>query len=324
MRVRGFFPWDRMDTWLSVAALILMVSACNPSVISQNVAETFVPTSTIAPFTATVTRTPKPPTETLPPTPDFEATNAAIGNAVMTASPPRLYASYSSPDNQWQVEIIIYDCVQVEDGVDLNAYEQLNLIEVSTGAMEVIDTQLQNCGGIGAFGLEGRFWSPNSQYFSYTDAREGVPDGGCGYWEPPLRRLEIASQHVEEIGMGPISPDRTKLATWLNTDFVVWSLDEGELARSPVIPAEAVKGPIAWSPDGEALVYVQTEGCFPFGKSYIVKLDLPGLKPELLIESIDPTFIGVTWDAPDWINLSDEDGKAWKYDLKTKELQPIP
>lgn len=96
----------------------------------------------------------------------------------MTTSLPRPHASYSSPDNQWRVDIIIYDCVQVAGGVDSNAYEQLNLFEVSTGATQVIDSQLQNCGGLGAAGLDGRFWSSNSQYFYYKDARVGVPDMG--------------------------------------------------------------------------------------------------------------------------------------------------
>ena len=55
-----------------------------------------------------------------------------------------------------------------------------------------------------------------------------------------------------------------------------------------------------------------------------VWLNLPELNPELLIESTTPTLIGVTWDDPDRINLSDEDGKAWMYDFGTKELQPVP
>ena len=243
----------------------------------------------------------------------------------MTASPPRLHGSYPSPDHQWRVEILIYDCVQVAGSVDLHAYEQLNLIEVSSGDTEEIDTQFQSCGGVGAFGLEGRFWSPNSQYFYYTYARESTPDGGCGYWERPLRRLEISNGRVDEIGMGPLSPDRTKLATWLDTDFVVWSLDEGEIARSPVTPAGAMRGPIAWSPDGGSLVYLQTDNCwFSTGTSYVVRLDLPDLEPKLLLQSAEPSFIGVTWDVPNRIKLSAEDGKAWSYNLVTNELQQLP
>jgi hypothetical protein len=55
-----------------------------------------------------------------------------------------------------------------------------------------------------------------------------------------------------------------------------------------------------------------------------VWLNLPELNPELLIESTTPTFVGVTWDDPGRINLSDEDGKAWIYIFETDELQPVP
>lgn len=310
--------------FLLIVVLALLLTACDSAADSQSATETIVPTSTKALSTLTATLTPRPATETPASTPVFDATAAAIANVVMTGSPPRLHASYPSPDDKWRVEIIIYDCVQVGD-VDANAYEQLKLIEVSTGVTEVIDSQLQFCGGLGAAGLDGRLWSSNSQHFYYTDARAGVPDGLCGYWEAPLRRLDVTNGSVEHLGMGPLSPDSTKLATWQDSDFVVWSLDRGEIARSPALPAAAVRGPIVWSPDSDALVYLQTEDyCFLSGKSYVVRLDLPELSPELLIESTTPTFIGVTWDNPDQINLSDETGKIWTYDFETEDLRPDP
>ena len=201
----------KQNLLLIIVSLTIFVSACSPSTAPQSATEVAVPTSTKAPNTATATRTPGPATQTATATPEFDSTSTAIVNAVLTASPPRLHGSYPSPDKQWRVEVMIYDCVPVEGSVELHAYEQLNLIEVSSGDMEVIDTQFQNCGGLGAFGLEGRFWSPNSQYFYYTYARESGPDGSCAYWERPLRRLEIGSGRVDQIGMGPLSPDHTKL-----------------------------------------------------------------------------------------------------------------
>ena len=53
-----------------------------------------------------------------------------------------------------------------------NAYEVLKI------APWTVETQLLYCGGIGASGLEGKFWSPDSRFFYYTNAREGWPDGG--------------------------------------------------------------------------------------------------------------------------------------------------
>lgn len=314
-----------MKSHLLFLVVTLILSACAPTADPPAATETLTPTSAIVPTsTSTRTLTPNPPTRAPSATPDYEATMDPIADAVKTAGVPRLHASYPSPDGQWRAEIIIYDCVQVGE-LDSNAYEELRLIEVSTGETEVVDSQLQYCGGLGAAGLDGRFWSDNSRYFYYTDAREGVPDGGCGYWEPSLRRLDTADASKEELGMGPLSPDETKLATWQDSDIVVWSLDEGEIGRAPALPADAVRGPVAWSPDGEALIYLQTEDyCFPFGTSYVVRLDLPELEPELLIESSEPAFIGVTWDQQDRIRLSDEEGNAWTYDFETGELQPGP
>ena len=314
----------KQNLLLVLVTLMLLVAACSSAVNVQNTTGTGVPTSTIMAETVTPFQTPRPTTETATSTPDFNVTVTAIVNAVTTLSQPRLHATYPSPDNKWRVEIIIHDCVQI-GGVQTNAYEQLMLIEVSTGAAQVMDSQLQFCGGLGAIGLAGKFWSSNSRYFYYTDARDGVPDGLCGYWEPPLLRLDVPNVNSEYLGIGPLSPDNTKLAAWQDTNLVVWNLDEGEIARSPALPADAVRGPIVWSPDGEALVYLQTEDyCSPSGKSYVVWLNLPELNPELLIESTTPTFIGATWDDPDRINLSDEDGKVWMYDFGTKELLPVP
>jgi hypothetical protein len=315
---------------LIILALTLLVYSCNPPADTQNTAATAIPTSTHIPVTSTPSLTPGPETEEPTSTPFFDVTLDAIIDAVMTASPPNLYASYPSPDNKWRVEIVIHDCVQIEGldpglYADMHAYEQLILVEVNTGTAEILEDQYRSCEGLGAIGLDGRFWSPNSRYFYYTDAREGSPDGLCSYWEPPLLRLDVTTGTSESLGMGPVSPDRTKLATWQNTDFVVWSLDEGEIARSLALLTDAVMGQIAWSPDSKSLVYLQTEGlCFPFDKSHVVRLDFPDLQPDLLIESTNPTFNGITWDDIASINLTDEDGKAWRYIFETGELQLVP
>lgn len=308
---------------LLLLLIVSLVTACKPGAAPPTITETILPTETPVPDTPTATTTPRPPTKTPTSMPDFDATASAIPAAVMSASSPRLHDSYSSRDNQWRAEVIIYDCVQVGE-VDTNAYEELRLIEVSTGEAKVVDSQLLNCGGLGAFGLEGRLWSPNSRYFYYTDARESWPDGGCGYWERPLLRLDVTDQSRESLGMGPFSPDGTKLATWQDRDIVVWGLDEGEIARSPAQPADAVNGPIAWSPDGEALVYLQTEEyCNPSGNSYVVRLDLPELNANVLLESESLAFTGVTWEDPGRIELTDWDGNTWTYDFETEELQRV-
>jgi len=229
-----------------------------------------------------------------------------------------------SPDRNWRVETIIYDCTQVtEDGP--NAYEQLKLIRVSDGTESVIVTQLLYCGGVGAFGFEGLYWSPKGHYFYYTDAREGSPDGLCWYWERPIYRADVLTQETEFIGAGPLSPDRTKLAMWQDKDLVIWGLDEGEMARIPAANPDAKRGPISWSPDSGSLVYLQTTSdCFPFGLSVLVRLDVSESQQIPLLKSESPSFISVAWAEPDRIGLKDEQGNQWIFNLATNELEQLP
>jgi len=298
-------------TFFKTAAVALLLSSCIPAQSTEPAAQPGITTPAGQPGT--------PPSRPASATPDLRA-------AVMTASPPEVYAAYPSPDDRWRIEILIHDCVQIENpdpdiSAVAHALEQLQLVDVHTGSVEIVDSQLLNCGGLGAFGFDGRQWSSNSRYFYYTDAREGQPDGLCSYWVPPLVRLDVTDRRVEHLGMGPFSPDGTRLATWQNQDLVVWDLEEGELERSPALLPDAGRGEIAWSPDGESLVYIQTdEFCPGQGTSHIIRLDLPELEPEQLIESEDPFFVHVIWDAAGSLIVSNMEGKAWRYDLDAEQL----
>ena len=120
--------------------------------------------------------------------------------AIMTASPPRIYATYPSPNNQWRIEIVIHDCVRTGDDQEAKAYEALKLIRSRDGTEMAVQDQLRYCGGLGAFGLDGLRWSADSRYFFFTDAREGQPDGappGTETWKPPVYRLDAAQGRVE-------------------------------------------------------------------------------------------------------------------------------
>jgi len=311
-----------------MVALTPVVAGCSSLATSPNATTTAVlaPTSTETPNApktveplATLTAIAETSTAML----DVAATSTAIAKAVVAASQPKILASYLSLDKKWRAEVIIYDCVQVS-GVDENAYEQLKLVEVSSRAEKIIDSQLQNCGGLGAYGLGGLSWSPNSRYFYYTTAREGWPDG-CGYWERPIIRFDTLNQILEYLTGGPFSPDKTKIAMWQEHEMVIWDLDQGEIARTSAVAPAAEIGPIAWSPDSRALVYLQTTtSCPPLGKSYVVRLDLPELASTLLVESETPGFINVIWDVADQLRLFDEQRKEWRFDFVTKELKPFP
>jgi WD40 repeat protein len=242
----------------------------------------------------------------------------------MALSQPRLYASDLSPDGKWRAEVLVYDCVPVGEGGE-NAYEQLRLVQVASNRTEIADSQLRSCGGLGAFGLAGLFWSPNSGYFYYTDAREGGPDGCPGYWEPPFLRVNVSNLESEYLGSGARSPDGTKLATWQELELVVWDVDDGEITRLPALDPAATTGPVAWSPDSQVLVYLQFDSVCTFsGPSRLVRVDIPGSKQTLLLQSESPTFIKAAWDEPDLLTLSEENGNIWSYRFSTNELQPSP
>jgi len=305
-----------------VLLYIWLINGCRPLATPDLSTPAFTATlqaATPAPLAMTATFTPRPTataTPTIAITPDIAATVIAIGE-------PRIYSSHLSPDGKWRAEVVTYDCVAV-GGVDENACEQLKLIQTDNGVERIADTQLQYCGGLGAFGLAGLFWSPNSRYFYYTNAREGVPDG-CGYWERPIIRFDVSNLNLERLGVGYRSPDGTMLATWQGQELAVWDVNEGEIARISVMASDAETGPIAWAPDSQALVYVQFASYCPLsGKSYVVRLDLPALRQTLLVESETPTFGNVIWDVSSELTLFDENGKEWRYMFTTQELREAP
>lgn len=276
------------------------------------------------------TATPQPsdtpaPTKVKTPTPEPEAPTSTpvIVETIIASQKPRISASLLSPDGEWRAEVAIYHCVPFGNMGEYGL-EQLRLVQVSNGAEKIADRQVLACGGLGAFGFSGLFWSSDSRLFYYTNAREGFPEG-CGYWERPILRVDVTNRVVENLGGGPVSPDGSKLATWQERELVVWDINDGEIGRAPANVPGVMLGPITWSPDSQALVYVQIASYCPLsGKSYIVRLDLPKLLPNILLESESPSFASVEWEVSNVLRLFDENGKEWRYHFLTKELEPVP
>jgi hypothetical protein len=267
---------------------------------------------------------PKPTVTQLSPgvptqTPDLISTVVAL-------SQPKLYASYPSPNGRWNVDVIIYHCVQLEEqgeGPHQRAYEELKLFQDNQGYEKIVDNQLRYCGGLGGYGLAGLFWSTNNRYFYYTDAREGEPDG-CGGWGRPILRLDVRTMQTERLGDGNRSPDATKLVTWQGREFTVWDMNAGEIAHAQFSMPDTLLDSIAWSPDSQSLVYLQiTSTCPPSGTSYVVRVDWPDLKQTLLLTATQSAFHAITWDEPAQLRLFDENSKEWRFNLETKQLYRI-
>ena len=260
---------------------------------------------------------------------DVELLDGILGEmsavATVEASAQPKTRSYASPDEQWRVDIKAIACVPTADG-GANAYETLSLVRSDGTGAAVVDSQLINCGGLGAYGLGGLFWSPNSRYFYYTTAREGVPDG-CGYWQPPVWRLDITSGAIQELGGGSRSPDGTKFTAWLNQELVLWDIDGGELGRWPAVAPDAARTALAWLPDSRAVAYLLAPSpCAPHsaGKSYVVSINAADLSQSVLLATDTPTFIGLEWKTANVIRLFDDEDKSWLLDGNGLKVETTP
>jgi len=256
------------------------------------------------------------------PTPDLPATIVALER-------PRLLGSYPSPDGDWRAEVHRYECIETEEGQKM-ALDVLRLVQVEGKQEIVADRQLQYCEGLGAFGLDGLFWSPEGHYFYYTPAREGGPDGACGPWVRPISRVDLTARGVETLSGAVSSPDGSKLAGWRTSEsgtpeIVVWEAEGGEMFSVPVTAPDAVVGGIAWSPDGTALAYLQMkEPCAPSGVTWVTRVTLPEGESAILLESAQPSFSNVAWETTGALNLLAVTGEQLRLDLTTLTLMAEP
>jgi hypothetical protein len=250
-----------------------------------------------------------------------EITRDEIEGIVVALEQPNLVESTLSPDGRWLAEVYSYDCVAVSPEQEY-AYQELRLVKTGAMRTRVMDSQLIACGGLGAYGLAGRFWSSNSRYFYYTDASIGVPDG-CGYWSPPYLRVDPVNLQVEPLGSGPISPDGTLLAAWQADRLGVWRVEGERIGLVDIPTTVRTPGPIAWRPDSTAVAFLLTEADCPLGETDLGRLDVAEMRPVVILASREPSFADVVWDAPNRVMLTDESGDRWRYNFLSRELRPI-
>ena len=285
-----------------MVVLAVSLAACTVSPSLTQVSPTAIPATTI-------------------PTPTQEAT-VGLPAAIMAVAAPETGAPLVSHNGVWQAQTVRYPCSTLPDTGEQMALEQLNLIRVSDGAVTPAAEQVIACGGLGAFGLAGLFWSEDDRYFFYTDAREGVPDG-CGYWQRPILRLDPTTAQSERLGPGVASPDETTIALWQNRELVVLDANGSEMGRLAAERPEAEIGTIAFSPQNDALVYLQTSSYCPPGPSTLVHVALDTLQSRPLIEDAASTWRTINWSEEAAIVLSDAMNKQWRYQLDTGDLSEV-
>lgn len=246
------------------------------------------------------------------PTPDMLVATAQAG------SPAQTITSQVSPDGLWWARVFSHHCPDTLTG-EAYGYDYLLLTDQQSGEARVVFSQLISCGGLGAYGLTGVFWSGTSRFYYFTDAANGVPDG-CGYWQPPLLRLDLNDWSITSLGSGTLSPDRLRLASWLDGELVVWDLNGGRIGSAPPPVDKGLPGPIAWSPDGKSLAYLLSEQYCPLGLTYVVRLNLSDFQAAPFYASQDPSFADIRWDMPNRVILTDENGATWAYNFITGDL----
>jgi hypothetical protein len=242
----------------------------------------------------------------------------------MAAATPESLQVFTSPDQSWRAEIVRYECTMVSEADGELAYELL-LLTGPDGEVIPASQQLQYCGGLGASGINGLFWSPDGKYFYFDMAREGVPDGlPCGYWHTGKSRVNMETLEVEVLpGKGLVTPDGFGLLLVSEPDFILWNLTQGEVGRSVhPYPGLSVKS-IAFSTDDSQAVYVLREDCIqPGADSVVVVLNLADLTHTIVLESSAPSILRATWGSDDSIFLVDFDHGSFELSLSTGEITP--
>ena len=320
--------------------LLLLLAACDgqlpglagsavaPTQAVATIALTSAPaTPTLAVATPTATPTPWPVATPGPsPTPEPAALLAEAG-------PPRLRAALPSPDGALRAEVLVYECAPISDAA-LGTEPQpmsLELLRVvdAAGAVEYqIDSQLLNCGGLGAFGLVPLFWGADGQTLWYTTAREGGPDGACRPWVRPMTRVDVTDWSVVTLDQAATSPDGTKVAGWANGELLLFGGDGDEIGRAVPAALPPNVGPPVWSPDGASLAYLQfTSFCGETaGESAVVLVDAATSTSRVLLTQSAPEFVSVSWSetGQQLLLAGLLDSGRWTFDLATNTLAPAP
>lgn len=333
----------RARAFVSLLAAVLLLAACNgrPGLTGPADLPTLAPTAAATTAVAATTATPPAgsPTALVPPTPAATLPPTFTPGPSPTPEPAALLVAGGAPwikaimgpsdgpeGLPWRAEVLVYDCAAVGDDPQPISLEILRLIKPEEGVEYQIDSQLINCGGLGAFGLQPLAWDSSGRYFWYTTAREGGPDGACRPWARPMTRVDLADWAFTTLDQAATAPDGSRVAGWVNGELVVFALDGGELGRlAPAALPPTVSAPV-WSPDGSALAYLQyTSACGETpGDSAVVVVNTNTYEQRVVLTQASPELESVNWLDPGHLILAGLlDAGQWQLDLATGTTVPV-
>ena len=320
--------------WVALAALALLLTACDGQFPGLNSAPPTLAATTMAVDTPAdagaatpVMAATVPPAPTLTPEPTITpgpSPTPAPEALLAAAAAPRLRAILPSPDELLRAEVVAYDCAAVGDDPNPRSLEVLRIVDPATVTEYQLDSQLINCQGLGAFGLEPLAWGASGRTFYYSPEREGGPDGACRPWVRSVVRVDLADWSLTRLEQAASSPDGTKIAGWRNGELIVYAIDGGELGRSAAAALPPYAGPPVWSPDSQSLAYLQyTNQCGGgAGESAVVLVEGNGAATRVLLTSSTPEFQALEWPESGRLLLTGTDNSRWVYDLATGQLGP--
>ncbi len=298
----------------SLVLLLLILTSCGGAA-AQGASPTATLPSSGGPTLTPATRPPKPmrtasptitppvPTQSATATPAPTATPPALAT-IVAAEEPKAIQSERSPDDRWRVDVVSYPCVETLESSAQRA-EQLKLVDIEQDTEVVIQTQMLVCeDALGAFGLGGLFWSPDSRSFYYTDAREGVPDGGSACWDRPLWVLHAGDATTERLARIWARADDGWIARWQDGDLILQDTNGEDVRRTPLHFPQAEVCRILWSSDDSAVVYLQAMQPFEPGKVALIRVDRADAVSTVLFELEGAAFVTADWTTSGQIRLS--------------------
>jgi Tol biopolymer transport system component len=179
------------------------------------------------------------------------------------------------------------------------------------------------CGGLGAFGLAGRRWSPDGHRLYYTRARDGSPDGlACGCC-PELTAWD-ARDGSTAVGY-VLSPLEGQVARTVSgpDDGTVLEVADTNLAsvrRLPLPVDSPAVGYPTWSPDETWVAFQVGCGDAPSG-ALAIRL---GDGQVLQWDTPDPEqpVIDIAWEPDGKALRIGSFNTAWRWDLATDTVEP--